>query len=140
MVPGRSAGVPEWLDLIKQEFESLSHEAMVAKAQRDECEHKSMFIDYGPSLSSIFVLLLLPNAQNLLDLQGSRAAVNGPLLSLSRFLLGYLPCLLTWLLDPASLARLFSQQPNPGNGRLPKSVDGAREETRRDEDPVPHVN
>ncbi|KAG0367546.1 general transcription repressor [Gamsiella multidivaricata] len=40
MVPGRSAGVPEWLDLIKQEFESLSHEAMVAKAQRDECEHK----------------------------------------------------------------------------------------------------
>ncbi|KAF9145281.1 proteinral transcription repressor [Mortierella sp. GBA39] len=40
MVPGRSAGVPEWLDLIKQEFESLGHEAMVAKAQRDECEHK----------------------------------------------------------------------------------------------------
>ncbi|KAG0056525.1 general transcription repressor [Gryganskiella cystojenkinii] len=40
MVPGRSAGVPEWLDLIKQEFDSLSHEAMVAKAQRDECEHK----------------------------------------------------------------------------------------------------
>ncbi|KAG0055956.1 general transcription repressor [Gryganskiella cystojenkinii] len=40
MVPGRSAGVPEWLDLIKQEFESLSHEAMLAKAQRDECEHK----------------------------------------------------------------------------------------------------
>ncbi|KAG0230306.1 general transcription repressor [Actinomortierella wolfii] len=40
MVPGRSAGVPEWLDLIKQEFENLSHEAMVAKAQRDECEHK----------------------------------------------------------------------------------------------------
>lgn len=41
MVPGRSAGVPEWLDLIKQEFDSISHEAMVAKAQRDECEHKS---------------------------------------------------------------------------------------------------
>lgn len=41
MVPGRTAGVPEWLDLIKQEFESLSHEAMVVKAQRDECEHKS---------------------------------------------------------------------------------------------------
>ncbi|KAF9951542.1 general transcription repressor [Mortierella alpina] len=40
MVPGRSAGVPEWMDLIKQEFESLSHEVMVAKAQRDECEHK----------------------------------------------------------------------------------------------------
>ncbi|KAG0095866.1 general transcription repressor, partial [Podila epicladia] len=40
MVPGRTAGVPEWLDLIKQEFESLSHETMVAKAQRDECEHK----------------------------------------------------------------------------------------------------
>ncbi|KAF9312734.1 general transcription repressor [Podila horticola] len=40
MVPGRSAGVPEWLDLIKQEFDSLSHETMVAKAQRDECEHK----------------------------------------------------------------------------------------------------
>ncbi|KAG0212041.1 general transcription repressor [Mortierella sp. GBA30] len=40
MVPGRSAGIPEWLDLIKQEFESLSHEAMVVKAQRDECEHK----------------------------------------------------------------------------------------------------
>ncbi|KAF9082441.1 proteinral transcription repressor [Mortierella sp. AD031] len=40
MVPGRSSGLPEWLDLIKQEFESLSHEAMVAKAQRDECEHK----------------------------------------------------------------------------------------------------
>ncbi|KAG0205151.1 general transcription repressor, partial [Mortierella sp. NVP41] len=40
MVPGRSASVPEWLDLIKQEFESLGHEAMVAKAQRDECEHK----------------------------------------------------------------------------------------------------
>lgn len=41
MVPGRTSGLPEWLDLIKQEFESLSHEAMVAKAQRDECEHKS---------------------------------------------------------------------------------------------------
>ncbi|KAI8600732.1 WD40-repeat-containing domain protein [Dissophora ornata] len=38
--PGRTTGVPEWLDMIKQEFESLSHEAMVAKAQRDECEHK----------------------------------------------------------------------------------------------------
>ena len=41
--PGRTTGVPEWLDMIKQEFESLSHEAMIAKAQRDECEHKSMF-------------------------------------------------------------------------------------------------
>ncbi|KAF8968665.1 proteinral transcription repressor [Entomortierella lignicola] len=40
MVPGRSAGVPEWLDLIKQEFENLSHETMVAKSQRDECEHR----------------------------------------------------------------------------------------------------
>jgi hypothetical protein len=43
MVPGRSAGVPEWLDLIKQEFDTLGHEAMVAKAQREECEHKSMY-------------------------------------------------------------------------------------------------
>ena len=43
MVPGRSAGVPEWLDLIKQEFETLSHEAMIVKAQRDECEHRSKF-------------------------------------------------------------------------------------------------
>lgn len=48
MVPGRSAGVPEWLDLIKQEFESLGHEAMVAKAQRDECEHKSMYTPRHP--------------------------------------------------------------------------------------------
>ncbi|KAF8973418.1 proteinral transcription repressor [Entomortierella lignicola] len=40
MVPGRSAGVHEWLDMIKQEFDNLSHEAMVAKAQRDECEHR----------------------------------------------------------------------------------------------------
>lgn len=48
MVPGRTSGLPEWLDLIKQEFESLSHEAMVAKAQRDECEHKSTYyVVYG---------------------------------------------------------------------------------------------
>ncbi|KAF9980076.1 hypothetical protein BGZ65_005587, partial [Modicella reniformis] len=40
MVPGRSAGVPEWLDMIKQEFESLSHEFMAAKAQREEYESK----------------------------------------------------------------------------------------------------
>ena len=58
MVPGRSAGVPEWLDLIKQEFDSLSHEAMVAKAQRDECEHKSMhrLIWRHPSLSVLWLL------------------------------------------------------------------------------------
>ncbi|KAF9400605.1 general transcription repressor, partial [Podila epigama] len=40
MVPGRTSGIPEWLDLIRQEFDTLSHEAMVVKAQRDECEHK----------------------------------------------------------------------------------------------------
>lgn len=41
MVPGRSAGVPEWLDMIKQEFESLSHEVAAANVQREEYEHKS---------------------------------------------------------------------------------------------------
>ncbi|KAG0000013.1 general transcription repressor, partial [Entomortierella chlamydospora] len=40
MVPGRSASVPEWLDMIRQEFDNLNHETMVAKAQRDECEHR----------------------------------------------------------------------------------------------------
>ncbi|KAG0243326.1 general transcription repressor, partial [Mortierella sp. GBA43] len=40
MVPGRSAGVPEWLDMIKQEFETLSHEVAAANAQKEEYEHK----------------------------------------------------------------------------------------------------
>jgi glucose repression regulatory protein TUP1 len=41
MVPGRSAGVPEWLDLIKQEFDNLNHEVNTARAKREDCEHKS---------------------------------------------------------------------------------------------------
>ncbi|KAF9353267.1 general transcription repressor [Mortierella sp. NVP85] len=40
MVPGRSAGVPEWLDLIKQEFDNLNHEVNTARAKREDCEHK----------------------------------------------------------------------------------------------------
>ncbi|KAF9918150.1 general transcription repressor [Lobosporangium transversale] len=40
MVPGRSTGVPEWLDMIKQEFENLNHEVIVAKVQRDDYEQK----------------------------------------------------------------------------------------------------
>lgn len=42
MVPGRSSGVPEWLDMIKQEFESLGHEVAATNVQKEEYEHKSM--------------------------------------------------------------------------------------------------
>jgi glucose repression regulatory protein TUP1 len=42
MVPGRSAGVLEWLDMIKQEYENLSHEVAAANVQKEEYEHKSM--------------------------------------------------------------------------------------------------
>lgn len=68
MVPGRTAGVPEWLDLIKQEFESLSHEAMVTKAQRDECEHKSTYKfkndPFVMALLDMPLFLLVPKQPN----------------------------------------------------------------------------